>query len=148
MVLFDEHRPFSLENAQKTVDKAGFKYLGADVVARGLLQWSGAPDDSDLLLKDSKAEMTLRLTASDTESSYNRLVEEYRRGNLGDTVQVHGTVIESGDALETAEKLGAQFSLAVIDWSQGKSAKLPPLVPEKNDKSQEDSGKDSDDGWF
>lgn len=148
VAIFEKHRAVSLKKARKAVKKAGFEYLGAEVVARGELAWSGDPGDSDLLLKDPKARMTLHLTASDTASMYKKLNNEYRQGTLGDTVQVHGSVLESGNANKKAKKLGAQFSLAVTDWSPGQSAKLPPLVPGKKDKNKKESGTNSDDGWF
>lgn len=146
MAIFEEHRAVSLKQARKAVKKAGFKYLGADAVARGELEWSSDPGESDLLLKDSRGEMTLRLTTSDSESSYNGLVNDYRQGNLGDTVQVHGTVLESKTAENQAKDVGAQFSLAVTDWSPGKSAKLPLLVPE--DAKAKERPKQKSDGWF
>ncbi|MFB6346396.1 MAG: hypothetical protein ABEK50_11600 [bacterium] len=146
VAIFEEHRAVSLKNARKAVNKAGFKFLGAEVVARGKLAWADNPGKSDLLLKDPKARMTLRLTASDTESVYQNLAETYKQDNFGDTVQVHGTVLESKPAKKRAKKLGAQFSLAVTDWSPGKSAKLPSLVP-KEPKEKEDQ-KQADDGWF
>jgi len=146
VAIFEEHRPVSLNKARKATKKAGFEFLGVDVVARGELAWAGEPGESELLLKDPKARMTLRLTASDTKSVYRNLTDTYQQGNLGDTVQVHGPVLESKQARSRAKDVGAQFSLAVTDWSPGKSAKLPPLVPEKSKKN--DDKKQTDDGWF
>lgn len=145
-MIFNEHRPVSLKKARTATRKAGFEYLGTDLVARGELAWAGKPGESDLLLKDPKATMTLRLTASDTESTYNKLADEYRQDNLGDTVQVHGTVLESKPARKRAKDVGAPFSLAVTDWSPGKSAQLPPLVPQEP--TSEEGKKPTDDGWF
>lgn len=147
MAIFQEHRAVSIKKARKVVNKAGFDYLGAEGVVTGHLEWSGKPGESDLLLKDPKAEMILRLTVSDTESSYNKLVDEYRQGKLGDTVQVRGSVLESRKANKQVKEQESQFSLAVTDWSKEKSAELPPLVPEKS-KRKDETAQDSGDGWF
>lgn len=145
MAIFEEHRPVSLTKAREAVKKAGFEYLGAEVLARGHLAWSGKPGKSELLLKDSKAEMIVRLTASDTASVHNRLVEAFRQNTLGDTVQVRGTVLESREARTNAKAAGAQFSLAVTAWTPGGSAKLPPLVPgDTRERPKQKTGS----GWF
>ena len=90
--------------------------------------------------------MRIRLTTSDTESVFKNLKLAHRNGTLGDTVQVHGSVVESKESVKQAKAVNAQFTLAVTDWAPGKDAMLPPLVPgETQEKKKE---KPKDDGWF
>jgi len=144
--LFGEHRVVSLKQARKAAENAGFNTLDTQVVARGKLQWSGEPGESDLLLTDDRAEMTVRLTASDTESVYDELVEAFEQDVLNEPVQVRGSVLESASDRESAQNVGAQFTLGVTEFAPGKTAKLPPLVPKRTNQPEKDES--SADGWF
>lgn len=146
MVVFEKHRPVSPGAARKAVTKAGFEYRGAEVAAHGHLAWSDTPGASALLLEDPEADMRLLLTASDTGTARSDLGGAFREGGLGDTVQVKGPVDESDPARRKARKARTAFTLIVAEWSPGKTARPPLLVPEKA--RTKTPPEPEDPGWF
>lgn len=145
MVVFEKHRPVSIRSARTAVTKAGFDYNGAEVAARGHLAWSDTPGASPLLLEDPPAEMRLVLTGTDTGAALSDLRGAVPRDRLGDTVQVIGPVDTSSSARGTVRRLEASFAVQVTDWSPGKDADLPPLVPGEGGRGSSDQ---PDGGWF
>ena len=144
VAIFAEGKPFAFENAREAVEKAGFSYKGMALVARGqVISVKREEGRIEWLLKDLKANMTLRLIGKNEDEVFKRFVEFASNGTPVDSVQIQGLVVDSSEAHKVAGQIGAQITLMLTGFEPVENAVLPPLMPKKLKKKTK-----KDDGWF
>lgn len=124
---FEEHRPFDAGTPRLAVEKAGFSYMGMEVIAWGRVQVTGEEEGRpEWALVDTAASMTVRLVAAENDSAFIQLTATATQDSQPGGVQVRGRVLETEAAQAAAAKAGAQFSVSVLSSQPASEAELPP----------------------
>lgn len=145
VAVFQPHQPFSITEARKAVTKSGFSYERIEIVARGQLNRVDSRGEPTHLLHDSKAKMTLLLTASDTEDVYERLLAATQQEPIDRVHQVHGRLSDTEKAQRRAREMGADFVITLTSLEDAETATIPPLRPPRKSEME---GEKNRDGWF
>ena len=140
--MFDEKRPFNFENAKQAVEKAGFTYQNAEVVARGRVERIVVGDGpATWILKDSKAGMVLRLVEAKGDSAFANWVGSRSGEDEVKALLIRGIVDEMPGASKAAKQAGAQFTVRVTSFGPAALAGIPPLVPDKSEALKPEEGR-------
>lgn len=140
VAIFEEGRSFDAGRVREAVKKAGFTYLGMEIVARGQIVSRKARGTTEWLLVDKKTSTVLRLVPPPDSPVLQQLVGVVSESRES-SVQARGRVLETKEAVEAAEKVDAQVTLAVTAIVPAERATVPSLTPAK-------SGTEEKDGWF
>ena len=142
VAVFDEERPFNFENAKQAVEKAGFTYQNAEIVARGRAERIVVEDGpATWILKDSEAGMVLRLAKAEGDSAFAKWVGSSKSEEQLKALLIRGTVDETPEASITAKRAGAQFTVRVTSFGPAALAGIPPLVPDKSEALEPEEGR-------
>ncbi len=142
VAVFDEERPFNLENAKQAVEKAGFTFQNAEVAARGRAERFVVEDGTATwILNDSEAGMVLRLAEAEGDSAFAKWVGSSKSEEELKALVIRGTVDETPEVSIAAKAAGAQFTVRVTSFGPAALAGISPLVSDKSEALEPEEGR-------